>query len=79
MTKKVEELVEELEKKIKEKEEIADLLTKKSEEAKSFEILNRALNDKILEQKEKIKKVVEKLTPLSKEVHLLRFSQEKIK
>ena len=69
MTKKVEDLVEELDKKIKEKEEIAGLLTKKSEEVISLEILNRALNDKISEKKEKIKKAVEKLTILSKEVH----------
>ena len=69
MTKKVEDLVEELDKKIKEKEEIADLLTKKSEEVNSFEILNKSLNDKIAEKKEKIKKAVEKLTILRKEVH----------
>ena len=69
MTKKVEDLVEELDKKIKEKEEIAGLLTKKSEEVISLDILNRALNDKISEKKEKIKKAVEKLTILSKEVH----------
>ena len=79
MTKKVEDMGEELEKKIKEKKDIAGLLTKKSEEARSFEILNRALNDKISEKKEKIKKVVEKLSLLSKEVYSLRFSQEKIK
>ena len=69
MTKKVEDLVEELDKKIKEKEEIAGLLTKKSEEVISLEILNRELNDKISEKKEKTKKAVEKLTILSKEVH----------
>ena len=69
MTKKVEDLGEELDIKIKEKEEIAGLLTKKSEEVISLEILNRALNDKISEKKEKTKKAVEKLTILSKEVH----------